>query len=301
MKHKTQHWIPQSYLAAWTDPDVPDGQEPFVWVVPKDGGTPRKKAPKNLFAESDMYTIHLPDGSRDLSLEHGLSDLESRFATIRREVLETRGEIDEEARLVVAAFTAAMHARTPKQRDHWQAQWQGLLDDMDAMQRAMLAKSPKERAEFARAIGPIQTSGPSMSHDDVRRLAKEPLQVTLAAQIDAEVGALFAMDCALMYTDADPGFITSDAPCIWWDAEARNRPWPYNAVGVAFPTIEILLPVSPHCALMLNRKGRSGYFDLTEPLVDEFNRYVRAYANESFVVQRPLGREIWLDDGTPPR
>jgi Protein of unknown function (DUF4238) len=80
--HKSQHWIPRSYLRAWADPVAPDRHEPFVHVFSKDGKEHRKKAPVNVFAETDLYTIKLPDAGRDLRLEHGLSDLDGSYPII---------------------------------------------------------------------------------------------------------------------------------------------------------------------------------------------------------------------------
>ena len=62
-EHKWQHWIPRAYLSAWCDPDTPEDQEPYVWSFPRDGGAGRRRAPKNMFAETDMYTIKLEDGT----------------------------------------------------------------------------------------------------------------------------------------------------------------------------------------------------------------------------------------------
>jgi hypothetical protein len=44
---------------------MPAGQEPYVWRFKKDGSDPRRKAPENLFHETDLYTIHREDGERD--------------------------------------------------------------------------------------------------------------------------------------------------------------------------------------------------------------------------------------------
>jgi len=82
--HKGQHFVAESYLKAWCDPDCPSNHEPYVWRFDKDGTNPTKRAPKNLFKETDFYTIEKADGTRDLRLEHGLSELESKFAQIRR-------------------------------------------------------------------------------------------------------------------------------------------------------------------------------------------------------------------------
>jgi hypothetical protein len=79
LEKKNQHFIPRSYLAAWCDPTTPAGHEPYVWRFDKDGTNRRKKSPANLFSETDTYTITTADWKRDLTLENGLAELESRF------------------------------------------------------------------------------------------------------------------------------------------------------------------------------------------------------------------------------
>jgi len=70
-----------------------------------------------------MYTIRLADGTRNLAIEHGLAGLESAFVELRDSVLAHSKEISDTDRLLLCAFTAAMHGRTRAQRNHWQSQW----------------------------------------------------------------------------------------------------------------------------------------------------------------------------------
>ena len=60
--HADQRFVPNSYLKAWCDPDVPSEHTPYVWRFSKDGTEARKKAPKNIFTETDLYTITLRTG-----------------------------------------------------------------------------------------------------------------------------------------------------------------------------------------------------------------------------------------------
>jgi hypothetical protein len=78
-KHAKQHYVPQSYLSAWVDSDTPQGQEPYVWVFPKEETAGRKKAPKNVFWEGDMYTIPIPGGGRDLRPTGRQSDAQQQL------------------------------------------------------------------------------------------------------------------------------------------------------------------------------------------------------------------------------
>jgi hypothetical protein len=87
--HKDQHWIPKSYLLAWADLD-----------------------------ETDLYTIKLPDGGRDLRLEHGLSDLEKAFSSLRKDFLAKRRQLPAARHAKLLVFVAALRSRTPAIRDH---------------------------------------------------------------------------------------------------------------------------------------------------------------------------------------
>ena len=43
---RDQHFVPRCYLSEFTDPNTPEGQEPYVWVFDKDGNNPKRRLPK---------------------------------------------------------------------------------------------------------------------------------------------------------------------------------------------------------------------------------------------------------------
>ncbi len=300
MGHKKQHFVPRSYLGAWCDPKTPVDQEPYVWVFPKQSGPPRNRAPKNLFRETEMYTIKLASGHRDLRLEHGLAELESFFADIARDLLPNHIDISIENKMKLSAFTAAMQARTPKQRGHFQGLWQGVLENMEALEAEMQARTPQERKAIASATLKPSRSEPSIGIDEVRHLAATPIQRTLVPIIETQVPILATMNLAF-FEVADPhAFITSDAPCVWFDPDAHKRPFPYNSPGLSWPTIEVTLPVSPRQLLMFNRGGLDGYYTVTAGLAHEFNRRTRGYAHEQFIARGKEAHPYWYQLGPVP-
>jgi hypothetical protein len=159
--HKSQHWIPRSYLRAWTDPDSPVDQQPFVHVFSKGGNTHRKKAPHNLFAVTDLYTINLPDGGRDLRLEHGLADLESGFALLRKDFLVARRKLPARWQVKFMAFVAAMHARTPSFSDHHMKSWKDVQSQGERMERWIKTATPEEKKRAASMSFPSSNDRPS--------------------------------------------------------------------------------------------------------------------------------------------
>ncbi len=295
--HKKQHFVPQCYLKAWCDPNTPAGQEPDGWRFNKDGSDARGKAPENIFHETDLYTIHRADGKRDLVLEHGLAGLESEFVAVRDAKLAQRKKITVREHAMLCAFIAAAQARTPTQRDHLGGQWAKLLEEMEHMREGARTATPEQK----RAAGSIASgSGPSLGYEDVKRLAEKPMETMLVPLVQGGTPLLMRLDCLVLTTSAEPGFITSDYPCVWFDPEAYKRPPFYQAPALIYESIEISLPVSPHQLILLNRRGLSGYLDVPEPMIDEFNRRTRFHCSEYFVSSSNATKPIWFDQGVEP-
>lgn len=296
--HKKLHFVPQCYLKAWCDPLTPAGQTPYVWLFNKDGSGPRRKAPENIFHEKDLYTIHRADGERDLTLEHGLAGLESAFVRIRDTTLATNGSLSRGEHVVLCAFIAAAHARTPAQRDHLGGQWAKVLDKMEEMRAWARTATPEQR----RASASIdRRPGSSLSYEDVKRLAEQPMQTMLVPMVQTETPLLTRLDFLVLTSpEAEAGFITSDYPCVWFDPDAHTRPPFFQAPALIYRSIEITLPVSPRQTILLNRRGRSGYLDAPEAMVDECNRRTRFHCSEYFVSKSLDTKPIWFDPGVKP-
>jgi hypothetical protein len=73
---KKQHYVPRFYLREFVDPDTPAGHEPYVWVFSKNGNLEERRAPKNVFWETDLYTFEVA-GAKQYDLEKFLSEIES--------------------------------------------------------------------------------------------------------------------------------------------------------------------------------------------------------------------------------
>lgn len=277
--HKKQHYVPQCYLTAWCDPMTPSRQEPYVWLFSTDGATAKRKAPSNIFHETDFYTVKGPNGTRDLTLERGLAELESLFVNVRRDKIEPMKPLTAEDHFVLCAFAAAMLTRTKGYREHLRGQYGNLLDMMGKVWDQKAKGRPRSE---------------SASIAEVEALVEAPTQKMLAGLINSQVPLLLAMDFGILRTDTEPGFITSDCPCVWFDPKARERPFPFNAPGLAYETIEIRLPLSPTRALFLNRCGLRGYIVTNDQVTDEANRMTRCFAHEHFVVNTNTTNPYWF-------
>lgn len=298
MRHKRQHYVPRSYLRAWCDPDCPPGQTPYVWRFPKNGSAPRKKSPEKLFRRTDMYTVRTGDGQRDLTLETNLSRLEGEFTKLRRDKLEQRAPLTAEERLYLCMFVAAMVGRTPSHAEHTSREWKRLLDMGERMQRAMEGATNEQRANMA-AMAP--TSEPSEDNsftmEEVERIVEQPIQEMLGSTVTGLGPMLFEMPFVVVETSVAPGFITSDDPCVWYDPANYRTPVPRFVGGLASPTIEINMPLSPKQMLMFGHgRVRPGtYVRLDNQLfVNALNNRTRRFAHEYFVSSRKKARAAWF-------
>jgi hypothetical protein len=245
LKHKKQHFIPACYLKAWCDPRCPKGQTPYVWVFEKESKTGTRKASDNIFHESDMYTLYDEEGHRDLVIEHGLRQLEGQFAALRKKKLRRQIQLDNNEHFLLCVFIAAIHARTKSQLKHLRDQWRQPLEMMKSMEERITAATEEERRTMAR----LSTTHSSeykkgLNTDEVRAIVENPVATMLLPMINAEAKLLPRLDFAILYADANPGFITSDSPCIWFDSEAYKRPPMYRTPALMYETIEISLTLT---------------------------------------------------------
>jgi hypothetical protein len=297
MKHKRQHFVPQSYLKAWCDPSTPTGQDPYVWLCQREGDDVRRKSPAKIFVETDFYTIK-GDGVRDLRLEHGLSALEARFAALRENKLRHGLPITVRDQMHLCAFVAAMHARTKSRNEFLREQWQGALDMMKRFETAMREASPEQREQMARALAPVGADRKKgMTMEDVQTLVDHPVQQLLATEASVVTTGLMHIPFTIVETAASPGFITSDVPCVWFDSELHEESPAFGAGGLISPTLEICMPLSPHQLILFGYKhvASNRYLPpaVGDHLVDLVNRRMWLYADEYVVVNQRVEDQSW--------
>ncbi|PDT07878.1 DUF4238 domain-containing protein [Rhizobium sp. M1] len=297
---KKQHYVPRAYLSAWIDSATPPGQTPYVWIFDKEGGAGKRKSPEKTFIETDIYTIPMVDGSRDLRLEDGLQQLEQGISTLRQEFLKERRQLPTIRHVKLIAFLSAMQARTPAFREHHRNQYQKLLTMGDEILAQMATKTPDERGRIG-ALPHLSNGRPFMTMDQVREIAERPIQALLPRNLRIEVPILVQMQSTVLCATGNAEFITSDAPVSRYDPEAHKRPLMLQSAGLAFPTIEIVMPLCPRIALLVHHVQPVSqgikpivYCNVEEAIVEEVNRRTRAFAHEHVVSSRDQFKPEWL-------
>jgi hypothetical protein len=114
--------------------------------------------------------------------------------------------------------------------------------------------------------------------------------------VRAQVTHYMSMKMAILCTKTKPGFISSDAPLVWYDPHSNKRPFPYNSPGLIYDTIEVTLPISPQQLIFISRNDNiEGYIDIDdETQIDRFNLRTWYYCKEYFVVNKNIKKDSWF-------
>jgi len=303
MEHKKHHYIPQSYLSAWTDPTTPADQEPYVWLVDKESLESRRRAPKNIMFENNLYTIEDEEGGRDLSLEKLLSMIEGEFVRVRDYVIATHTPLNQAHRYILLSFVSAMHSRTPASSERLGPFWNEILSKMKAMSAWAATATSEQLASAAIATPPIkgERSYP-MTIEQMQAIVDSPIPSLLVPSIKAEIDAMKILDLAILETATSPGFITSDNPVVWFDPKGYKRKKPFQGPALIYPSIEISMAISPRFSLLLNRQGINGYINLSShgllaeaQVVNDTNWRVQITAKDLLVTSRNTIFWRWFD------
>ncbi len=244
-----------------------------------------------------MYTLVLSDGTKDQIIEENLSRLETWFAKIRTDRLERGMLPNADERMRLCAFIAAMHSRTKVMEQHHRSQWSEVQQMMDAMTERILLTSPEDLASM---ISSDPLSERSLTYEDVKSVAEQPLQHILPAMVRQSTPMLYSMDFAVLTTNDEIGFITSDSPCVWRDPEAGKFPPMFRGISLMSRTIEITLPISPSQCIILNRSGLSGFVPLRTNNLDDINSVTVNGADQRIVVRRSVCKRVWFDVRNEP-
>ena len=296
-KHKSQHWVPATYLQAWCDPHTPAGHTPFIWSFQKDGACRGKRAPKNAFEETDFYTLTDTSGERDLAVEQYLSRIESEFRRVRDDVVLQRLPLSGDDRGWLLTFMAAAHHRTKAQKNHLAGQWQDILDLVHDIEAAVDAMTPEERmVAAASSIRPAAAQ--EIPIDVVQELAAQPM-AALPTLVRAEWKVMSRMGLTLCWAEeGDIGFVTTDRPCFLFDAKDR-RPFP-PALG--YLTAEVTMAITPRCMALVTWANAGSIDTATFPpsAVDIWNRRAIRHCAETFVVRGERLRPEWFSGPDMP-
>ncbi len=169
---------------------------------------------------------------------------------------------------------------------------------------AMREAPPEQREQMARALAPpiADDKKNRMTMEDVQKVVDHPVQQFLSGEVRVMTLGLLHIPFTIVETAESPGFITSDAPCAWFDSELYKKSPAFGAGGLISPTLEICMPLSSPQQLVLfghRHIADNLYLPPTvgNRLVDLTNRRMWDFADEHVVVNQRVEKQPWRDGG----
>lgn len=291
-------------MKAWVAPESrgkPD-IEPYVWTFRRDGSDASRKSPKNIFVETDIYTIPGQDDDRDLRLEHGLQELEDAFTRIRNLTLSKGKWPNAEQIQWLLIFVAASQIRSRSFRDHSRAQWGNLRKAMEDIEVKMCSSISETRAASKALLPPVpESSHRGMTLDEVKKYEQFPVQTMIGPLISVMARSFIKMNLAVLESDDSIGFITTDHPCTWFDPEAYKLPPMYRSPALRSRTVEITMPISPtQCLMISHAEHMRGFVQVNQEAVDILNHRHIGHCSASFISRTSTIRPSWFEVLEPP-
>ena len=285
-KYKSQHYVPRGYLAAFTDPETPSGQDPYLWVYDRDREGPYKKSPKKVAAASYYYSFQDDQGEIHHGVEALLSQVESAGLPPLPRLAEgaAPSDLTDEDRSNASFFLAFMGHRTPGFRKHVERQ---TGDFAELVMRTVASDKEYFDQSFHEAMAKAGLN-PDIDSEEVRKdfvegavkLTPDPIfSLRMMFELSEPVAdSILGFEWRVLET-ADEPFITSDRPLVLVTTERLPPPFGWG-VGWFSPWMEATFPLSPRATLLISQHRPEGRERVRNDRVREANARTAAHADE---------------------
>lgn len=267
---KNQHIIPQCYLKQFVDPNTPAGYEPYVWMFERNTKIGKKRAPKNILAETDFYTLE----GGDYSIEKTLAQIESEYSVIFEKKIKNKLPLTPYEHAIFCAFVAAMLQRTMKQKEH--------IDNfMDQM------------IGWAKQLEMVHGAEPKSSKA-WEEAKKDAHKISVIEMVPEIAKILTKMNVAFLCSkNKRVSFITSDSPAYLFNSQLQFQRLFAPAFGQKH--VEVRMPLSPEISVCFSWVNNlRGYLVATEDMVHNDNRMLFGYSYQYFIANSEKLNRRWF-------
>jgi hypothetical protein len=294
------HFVPQFYLRNFRDANVPEGQEPWIWVVDFKQHRIERRAPKNVGKAANYYAFPEIEAAGGEAVESILSKIESATAAaVRRLLASDNSELEGQDRADLLFFMAVFAVRVPFFRN--------LTEKFAAnVAKNLMQVSASDPECFEHTVREALKGKENLTPDKIEELrqwvlddskytirASPRLSIVMGFQsvVDTIYPIFDQMRWAVVRAGGDLGFITGDTPVTWVDPTLA----PPFCYGLGLRGVEVTFPVSPKVALFGTWEGPTGSIRAKDPLVQEFNARRVVFAERYSFADSESGARSALD------
>lgn len=269
---KDQHFVPQSYLAGFVDPNTPKDKKPYVWVFSKDGKKKYRNFPDTIFKVKHLYTLKIK-GQKNYFIENTLSEIEGQYATIFREKISKRLPLNDLEHIMLCVFVSTMLFRTISQKKNIEGFLDKLIEMTESMERQH-GVEPKKSKEMKIVRENAHKDGILSSLPDITDI-------------------LYRMNIAFLCTTNDRHkFITSDDPCCLFNPDLQWQK--FYGPGLMQNKVQLTMPLSPNITVCFCWQNLRGYVEIDNNRAEDLNRFTRFSCHKYFVSSIPKKKFRWF-------
>ncbi len=248
---RNHHFVPQSYLAGFTDDGTRDG---WLFVSDLVSRSVFKTKPRNVAAERDFNRVDIEGRAPD-ALEHALGDFEGKAASVLRGIRETGDVPTDDELSYVINLMALLVVRNPKSRRAMNAARRHgvrIIGDLLGSDRHLFEHHMAKAKEAG-----FVSEGADVSFEGMREFIRDDqytVEVSTSESLLLELGSFDAIlhvlgsrYWSLVTAAADaPDFVTCDHPVA---VVFKDRQM-HGPIGYGLPRTEVSFPLSTRHALV---------------------------------------------------
>lgn len=294
------HFVPQFYLRGFCDPEVPEGQEPWIWVADFQEQRIERRAPKNVGKAANYYAFPGIEDAGGEPPESILSKIESVSApAVRRIIASENGKLEGQDRADLLFFVAVFVIRVPFFRqlvERFASNVAKTLMQVSANDPEYFAHSVREALKGKQNLTPDEIEDLRQwvldeSKYTVRAAPTLSMMMGFESMLDTIYPIFDQMKWAIVRAGDDLRFITGDTPVTWIDP---TLPPPF-CYGLQARRIEVTFPVSPKVSLLGTWEGSETSIRATDPMVPEFNARRAFFADRYVYADSETGARLAVE------
>ena len=281
---ESQHYIPRFYLREFTDPETPNGYEPYVWKYEHEYKKWKKKSPKNIASKPDFYSFIDQEGKRRDEIEKKLSIIEGKTASIYRDKICTRQCLTNREKATIAEFVTLMMIRVPSFHNIVDSSTSEMAIRRMEMYKARPDAVKKFKEEYERDIGkklPKEFDESWLDPSKYKINASKSFILKMMVSLTEIAKIIFNMSWTFLHTTGKAWFITSDNPFSMRNPKSNS---PLYGHGLMSQDVEVTIPLSKQiCLLATWKKGLWPHIDVPQLVVEELN-HDRIAASDKYII-----------------
>jgi transposase len=239
--------IPQFYLKEFIEETPPNDHEPYLWVFDFNIGNWRKKAPRNIAYELDIYAFTNNKGIKSFEIEEAFSKLEGEMATVFRNKEKNRQCLSDYERAVVSEFVAVMMTRTIKFKNTINDFVSNIAYKFLQMYQARPQDFDYLRDKYKKETGkdfPIINAN-TLSNIEIQTTHDFLLGMMIAPVTEIKKD-ISIMNWTFLYSHNNL-FITSDCPVVFYSSSPLSK-----FDGASIYNSEIYFPLSKNICMIIS-------------------------------------------------